>query len=285
MTSIVMVPLDFSEKDGWGIAVAVAAARFDGSALHLVHAAAPPSERFVPPARARLAELAERLASATSCRVTWAVLEESPVARALVQHVGECGAHLTVMATRAAGAVERTLRGSVADQVLRESPQPVMLVPPHASYLAGGRLELVRMLIPLDGSALSTRALELVLSWRHRPALELALLEVVPPGADHTVADARLAVAAERARSAGVREADHSVVESDEPAAAITDAIREALADVIVMSTRGQGGLRRLALGSVAEQVVRRSEVPVLLLTPASLQGLDSGAGGGGEEA
>jgi len=37
------------------------------------------------------------------------------------------------------------------------------------------------------------------------------------------------------------------------------------------MSTRGEGGLRRLILGSVAEGVVRAGEVPVLLLTPAML--------------
>jgi hypothetical protein len=43
------------------------------------------------------------------------------------------------------------------------------------------------------------------------------------------------------------------------------------LIDAIAMSTRGRSGLRRLMLGSVAEGVVRASEVPVLLVTPANL--------------
>jgi nucleotide-binding universal stress UspA family protein len=49
-----------------------------------------------------------------------------------------------------------------------------------------------------------------------------------------------------------------------------TDAIeRHALevgADLIVMGTHGRGGLGRMLLGSVAEGVVRRSAVPVLLV-------------------
>ena len=36
--------------------------------------------------------------------------------------------------------------------------------------------------------------------------------------------------------------------------------------DVIVMTTHGRGGVARWFLGSVAEDVVRRSAVPVLLV-------------------
>jgi nucleotide-binding universal stress UspA family protein len=37
-------------------------------------------------------------------------------------------------------------------------------------------------------------------------------------------------------------------------------------ADLIVMGTHGRRGLRRVVLGSDAEQVVRMSKVPVLLV-------------------
>lgn len=36
--------------------------------------------------------------------------------------------------------------------------------------------------------------------------------------------------------------------------------------DVMVMSTHGRGGLRRWFLGSVAEEVVRKASIPVLLV-------------------
>ena len=46
----------------------------------------------------------------------------------------------------------------------------------------------------------------------------------------------------------------------------ITRQARRARADLIVIGTHGRRGLKRLALGSDAEQVVRNSPVPVLLV-------------------
>lgn len=48
------------------------------------------------------------------------------------------------------------------------------------------------------------------------------------------------------------------------PAAAIVDTARERKADLIVMGTRGLTGLKHLALGSVADRVVRTAPCPVL---------------------
>ena len=39
-------------------------------------------------------------------------------------------------------------------------------------------------------------------------------------------------------------------------------------ADYIAMATHGRSGLRRLLLGSVAEQVIRHSHVPVIVYPP-----------------
>lgn len=45
---------------------------------------------------------------------------------------------------------------------------------------------------------------------------------------------------------------------------AILEAARRLAADLIVMGTHGRGGLRRVALGSVAEHVVRHANCPVV---------------------
>ena len=45
---------------------------------------------------------------------------------------------------------------------------------------------------------------------------------------------------------------------------------KEHSCDVIAMSTQGYSGLKRLFLGSTAEEVLRHAEVPVLCLPPAA---------------
>lgn len=53
------------------------------------------------------------------------------------------------------------------------------------------------------------------------------------------------------------------------PAEAIAGYATEAKPDVVVMTTHGRGGLSRLWLGSVADGLLRRIRVPVLLVRPA----------------
>jgi len=57
--------------------------------------------------------------------------------------------------------------------------------------------------------------------------------------------------------------AEHRLMEGD-AVGAILAAARETHADLVVMGTHGRTGLRRLLMGSVAEQVVRRAPCPVL---------------------
>lgn len=67
----------------------------------------------------------------------------------------------------------------------------------------------------------------------------------------------------ESIRAAGIEAVEGSVREGS-PAEVILQYARENAIDLIVMGTHGRRGLNRLLLGSVAEEVVRRSEVPVL---------------------
>lgn len=54
------------------------------------------------------------------------------------------------------------------------------------------------------------------------------------------------------------------VVSHDSPAKGIVEFARKHEVDLIALSTHGRTGFRRLALGSVAEEVLRRSPIPVL---------------------
>jgi len=56
------------------------------------------------------------------------------------------------------------------------------------------------------------------------------------------------------------------VVRLGEPARAILEVARDRKCDLLVMGTHGRTGVRRLLMGSVAEQVVRLAMCPVLTL-------------------
>jgi len=49
----------------------------------------------------------------------------------------------------------------------------------------------------------------------------------------------------------------------------ILDVVQNMKADVVVIGTHGRGGVQRLALGSVAEKIVRTAPCPVLVVPPA----------------
>jgi nucleotide-binding universal stress UspA family protein len=56
------------------------------------------------------------------------------------------------------------------------------------------------------------------------------------------------------------------IVRSDHAAESITDFARKAKADAIAIGTSGRGRLQRALLGSVADEVIRTSEVPVFVV-------------------
>jgi len=298
-----MVALDGTEKDERALSVAAAIADLASATIHLVHVVEPPTQRLASQAEflgldeaavsgrreamQQISETALRLTANAHHHTSWDVLEGKNAADELIRHARERDVLVVVMATRAASAAGLAIGGSVADRVMRECSRPVLLVPPRAEHMKGKRIQLARVLVPLDGSALAAQALDFLLELPHADAVEYVLLEAVPTmelgvepdeQAPHhskgvAAAEERLerAAARIRARLGDRTTVETIVVESDEPAGTITHAVRELFVEIIAMSTRGAGGLRRLVLGSVAEGVVRASEVPVLLLTPSSL--------------
>jgi nucleotide-binding universal stress UspA family protein len=291
-TGTLLVPLDGSEKDARALAVAAALAELSGAALYLVHVLdhlAPGVETDRARQRAadqRLEESAGSVATRSHVEVHWGVLTSGDVVGELLRQATVQDVIAVVMGTRAPNVAERVLAGSVADRVIHECTRPVVLVPPGTAYMAGKRIRFGRVLVPLDGSRLAEQALDFFVQLRHANALEYVLLTVVPPphaqwvaGADAGVSGSAELRAAEtwlervaaRGRAHGVATIETRFAEGTNPAETIAAAVREYLVEMIVMSTRGLTGLRRLMLGSVAEAVIRASEMPVLLLTPAML--------------
>jgi nucleotide-binding universal stress UspA family protein len=145
-----------------------------------------------------------------------------------------------------------------------------------------------RILVPLDGSATAQRGLEHAMGLAGALGATLRVLHVVD--ARQLIAEASadspesrleawrmagehlVASVARQVRDAGV---DVEGVVRYDPGLRVSDLIvceaMDGRADLIVMGTHGRRGLRRLALGSDAELVLRESPVPVLLVRAESL--------------
>jgi nucleotide-binding universal stress UspA family protein len=272
MNRPILVALDGTEKDARALAAAMAVSKLSESDLVYVRVI---GEDVVatdlPDGGARLAHLAESVPPAGEVVATTAGRHAHDIAAALIDYATARDALLLVLGTRAPGARSRAIAGSVADTVVRESPRPVILVPPGAGFLAGKEPTIARVLVPLDDSSLSFRSIEFILGLPHARELEFVLVEVVTDEHARATAEARIAKTATWLRSRGATRVEVVVLHSTDVAGAIGRLVREALVDAIAMSTRGAGGLGRLVLGSVAEKVVRESELPVMLLTPRML--------------
>jgi nucleotide-binding universal stress UspA family protein len=139
--------------------------------------------------------------------------------------------------------------------------------------------EFRKILVATDFSTHSERALEAAITLARTYGAPIHLLhafdipltlvtpyEVAMPNAflaeTRQIAADQLAAAEETVRAAGV---EVSTQLAEAPAArAIARAAEETRADLIVMGTRGNSGLKHLVLGSVAERTLRRAPCSVL---------------------
>lgn len=152
-----------------------------------------------------------------------------------------------------------------------------------AISLADRRVVGVKLLLRVDGSPASLRAVGMVAGWRgERARIAPVLLNVQTPplklwpeaGIDRVLLEdvlreqglAQLDPAAAILRSAGFE--PEAIVRLGHAADSIADTARELQAGAIVMGTRGHGALSGFALGSVALRVVQACELPVVLVKP-----------------
>jgi len=151
-----------------------------------------------------------------------------------------------------------------------------------------------RILVPIDGSATAERGLQTAIRMAKSGKGSLVVLHVVDEnmlvvtgdvagGAylDRMIADLRaygrklVARAAATAARQGVK-VKAVLVENLGPrrvADVIVAQVRKAKADVIVLGTHGRRGVQRLVMGSDAEEIVRRTPVPVVLVRSGSRRG------------
>lgn len=142
-----------------------------------------------------------------------------------------------------------------------------------------------KILVPLDGSPLAEAVLPHAQALAKSEGAEIVLLRVpVIPTTEFISRDpAIIAKIVDDMEKETVEYIDFEVAKLNNEGAkasgltregsipdTIIEVARETQADVIAMSTHGRSGLQRLLMGSVAEQVVSISPIPVMLIHPST---------------
>jgi nucleotide-binding universal stress UspA family protein len=120
-------------------------------------------------------------------------------------------------------------------------------------------------MVPLDGSDLAETALSHAVELGRNLQATLMLVHIYDQRSSSAEAGRRYLefVCETRVRGAVAVE---SVVRKGPVVEALLHAAKKHQVDLIVMATHGRSGLQRVVYGSVAEQVLRSSDTPVLLV-------------------
>lgn len=228
--------------------------------------------------------------------VKQAVVRDVAAAAAILNYTTDEDIDLIVMGTHARRGMRRLLLGSVAEEVVRLSPVPVLTV--HPADVEAGAGEIPRsVLVPIDFSTHSVRALQHAKQIALLYGARLDLLHVVEEQLHpafyntgvlsvydlnpHIEEDAILEMERLYRQTEGP---GSEVTYTTLPGHAAHEIVRFAKiqeSDLIVMPTHGLTGVEHVLMGSVAERVVRRASCPVLTLKSfgKSLLALDPAPG------
>jgi nucleotide-binding universal stress UspA family protein len=228
-----------------------------------------------------LRTLRQRLAAA-GIEASVAVTAGDPAAE-IVRYAAQEGVDLLALATHGRSGLQRWAHGSVADAVLHATSTPLLLVRPDDGWVAAPRT-LQRIAVPLDGSPEAETALTVAEPLALRCGVPVVLLRFVEPvvfgfGGDPTslayadfqgIFDSTIAAAREQLErtAAAVRQRGATVsaeVTLAQPGQGIASYVRDHPGTLVVLTTHGRSGWRRLVLGSVARRVVQTVAAPILV--------------------
>jgi nucleotide-binding universal stress UspA family protein len=210
------------------------------------------------------------------------MLVNPPVVKAIVERARKWRADVIVLGSRGGGIVQRALRGSVSRDVMHEADCAVFVV-------KGKPRTPRRLLIGLDGSVRSRRAVAFVGRLAPPPGARVTLLAVVEPTSSpsigrlpasvRSVLAAELAAAERERMTRARREVATAARRLTRAGWTVKKAVRRGIplaellttasathTDVTIIGARGATGLTRLLLGSVAEGTLAHSSGSVLVV-------------------
>lgn len=196
----------------------------------------------------------------------------------IVQEAQRAGHPLVAMATHGRTGFARLVLGSVAGGVLHQGNAPLLLFRPRPGHVAPQQAPRT-IIVPLDGSQFGERALPVAAVLGRALGAKVVLARALPmyalvpvpagPGVflpTNADDDARTYLDA-RVHSLCVDRVDaDSIVLRGDPGMEVVRLAETTPDSMVLMTTHGRSGIPRMVLGSVAEDIVRQSSTPVLVV-------------------
>ena len=294
----VVVPLDGSSFGEHAIPRALQIAKLAGAEVQLVyvHISLDPSyygrsrelygdfEKLLKqPKQEYMDDVMRRVAKVSSAPVTPLLLDGRKISESLCKTVN-ADADLVVMATRGRSAIGRLFWGSIANTLLQETSVPLLLVRGYRSPVdLTGAPSMRRILVPLDGASGGEDILKPVAAIGRITQGKQTLLRVLPfteyspmegnhfSLANHAVQQQNEALddleQLVNCSKVQLPRAHTTVVWSAEPPAEEILAYAERHdVDLIAVATRKRSPLKRLFQRGVADDLIRRAGVPILVV-------------------
>jgi nucleotide-binding universal stress UspA family protein len=290
----VLYPTDFSKCASHALPHTLHLAEVHKAELHLLHAlvlheADPSNMAHRLPNMDELYQILEEHAETQmqaameeqgekSLTIQGAQVRAISAAGAILDYATEQDIDLVVMGTHGRRGLRRVLLGSVAEEVVRLAPCPVLTVPERQDGHSAGQIE--RIVVPVDFSEHAALALAYAKELAELYGAHLRLLHVVdeviypdfyppvvPSGGSITeeLRDQSLQkMSGLCAQVEGVEERCETHVRAGRAAPEIAEFAEQQAADLIVIASHGLTGISHMLLGSVTEQVIRRAHCPVL---------------------
>jgi nucleotide-binding universal stress UspA family protein len=248
-----------------------------------------------------LRRTASRIADENAIRVTHRLVDDpSPYAEAICGEAVRVNASMIAMTTHGRTGLLRTMRGSVADGVLRHTTLPVLLWRPVEGEPPALMLSPTHILVPLDGSTWAEMVLPAAVALASVLGARLTLLKVVAPvvamvpaaaamlgelpyvgtgSAAPMIDDDATRRAVERAQGYLEHVLDRvrfehpelvvagHVFTDDHASAAILRMARDVGAEIVAMTTHGRG-TSRLIVGSTVDRVLAGRTGATLVVRP-----------------
>jgi len=185
----ILVATDFSQASRRALSSALRLASGTDSRLSVIHVVHPDwrYEMLDTPPELDLENSDEQLRLRTfvddlqpGCEIEATLIKSGPVARTVVSVIADMGADLLVIGTRGRGGLSKLALGSVAEELMRISPCPVMTIGPNAQSAAhGARFHTI--LFATDFGKGSARATPLALALARTHQARLILLHMLAP--------------------------------------------------------------------------------------------------------